>query len=132
MSKLIQTIGAAALSLGLAAPLYAAEPAVAGYQILLDKCKSLGEGSEHAKCITNIKPMLAANNSNAGSQAASPQGGVSTAAGTSSDTSGNAVKDGTSRDEPDFQAAMKECDSAAPGEARERCIDRAKEHYGRM
>ena len=127
MPKLIHTVFAAALGLGIAAPLYAGD-AVPNYQSELDKCRRLGAGSEHAKCITNIRPTPAAGDNRTAATGTSSAGQVTD----SSNTDVNAVKDGTSREDADFDAAMKECDGATPGADRERCIDRAKEHFGRM
>jgi predicted lipid-binding transport protein (Tim44 family) len=127
MPKLIHTVFAAALGLGVAAPLYAAD-AMPNYQSELDKCKRLGEGSEQAKCITNIRPTAAASDNRTAATGASSAGRVTDA----SNTEVNAVKDGTANEDVDFNAAMKECDGAEPGADRERCIDRAKEHFGRM
>ena len=127
MPKLIHTVFAAVLGLGIAAPLYAGD-AVPNYQSELDKCKRLGEGSEHAKCITNIRPTAAAGANRTAATGESSAGRVTD----SSNTEVNAVKDGTSHEDADFQAAMKECDGADPGADRERCIDRTKEHFGRM
>src|SRR5262249_45715777 len=113
MSKLIHTVFAAALGLSVAAPLYAGD-AMPNYQSELDKCKRLGEGSEQAKCITNIRPTPAAGSTGSNSTAAA--GASSTGRVTdSSNADVNAVKDGTSREDADFQAAMKECDDATPG-----------------
>ena len=114
MRKLIHTVFAAALGLGLATPLFAGD-AVPNYQAELDKCKRLGEGSEHAKCITNIRPTAAAGDNRTATTGAAAAGSVTD----SSSTEVNAVKDGTSREDADFDAAMKECDSATPGAERE-------------
>lgn len=128
MPKLIHTILAVALGLGVAAPLYAGD-AMPNYQSELDKCKRLGEGSEHAKCITNIRPTAAVGeNRTAATGAGSSAGRVTD----SSNTEVSVVKDGTAHEDADFEAAMKECDSTDAGADRERCIDRAKEHFGRM
>jgi hypothetical protein len=130
MPKLIHTVFAAALGLGIAAPLYAGD-AMPNYQSELDKCKRLGEGSEHAKCITNIRPTPAAGDNRTAATGASS----TSSAGRVTDSSNmevNAVKNGTAHEDADFDAAMKECDGAEPGADRERCIDRAKEHFGRM
>jgi len=126
MPKLIPTVFAAALGLGIAAPLYAGD-AMPNYQSELDKCKRLGEGSEHAKCITNIRPTAAASDNRTAATGASSAGRV-----TDSSNAEMNVKDGTANEDADFKAAMKECDGAEPGADRERCIDRAKEHFGRM
>ncbi|HYL19966.1 MAG TPA: hypothetical protein VEV20_14890 [Burkholderiales bacterium] len=127
MPKLVHTVFAAALGLGIAAPLYA-DDAVPNYRSALDQCKRLGEGSERAKCITNIRPTPAAGDSRTAATGTGSAGRVSD----SSNSEVNAVRDGTSREDVDFVAAMKECDRATPGADRERCIQRAKELLGRM
>ena len=127
MPKLIYPVFAAVLGLGVAAPLYAGD-AMPNYQSELDKCKRLGGGSEHAKCIANIRPTAAAGENRTAATGAGSAG----RAADSSSTEVSAVKDGTAHEDADFNAAMKECDSADPGADKERCIDRAKEHFGRM
>ena len=122
MSGLLKTILTAALGLSISAPLYAADsptnapsnqttPRDDNYKAAMKKCDSLPQ-TEQAKCIVNIRPTDA---SRSGSAVAS-----------STDT--NTVKAGAERD-ADYAAAVKECEGAAD---RQRCIDNAKDHFGRM
>jgi hypothetical protein len=125
MFRLARTILAATLAIGFAAPLYAADtqtrsPAVQttppydGYKAAMKKCGNLPE-VEQAKCIVNIRPT----------ESSSAGGPVSP----TSDTS--AVKDGLAQKDAEYAAALRECEAVSAPE-RQRCIDNAKDHLGRM
>ena len=128
MSKLlINAALAAALGFAVSAPLYAADTSQspqayrtaamsdADYRAAMDKCNWLTD-TARAKCIVNIRPTPAGNN------AYSPQGASSDA---------NTVKDGTAVTEAEYMAAVKECEGVVAAD-RDRCINTAKEHFGRM
>ena len=124
ISRLLTVILAAGLGLGLAVPLYAADsqtsvPAARttpydGYQVAMKKCSNLPE-TEQAKCIVNIRPT-------------SPSG-MSSSDPSSADAS--AVKDGSSQKDAEYAAAVRECEAVVAAD-KQRCIDNAKEHFGRM
>ena len=122
MSKLLNVALAAALGFAVSTPLYAAEASHsyrsatwtdAEVQAALDKCNHLTE-TPQARCIVNIRPTPAADK-----------------VAMTSDSSPDQVKDGTPLVEAEYAAAVKECESVdAPG--KDRCINAAKEHFGRM
>lgn len=127
MSKLLNVAIAAALGFAMSAPLYAADTSKASradrstawtdaeVRAALDKCNSLAANSR-AKCIVNIRPTVA------GDKAAMNPG---------SNSGENTVKDGTARAEAEYAAAVKECESSDSGSI-DRCINAAKEQFGRM
>ena len=126
MSKLLNTALAAALGIALSAPLYAADTPRAAQakqttamsdaevNAAMAKCNQL-TGTEHAKCVVNIRPTPA------GSKAAMTTG-------SSSDE--NVVKDGNAVAEEEYLAAVKECESAKTTD-KDRCIKQANQHFGR-
>ena len=129
MSKLLNIALAAALGCAVGAPLYAADtsqtsPAKqttamsdAEARAAMDKCNNL-TGTAHAKCIVNIRP--------AGG------GGSSLAVGVvGSSAERNTVKDGNAAAEAQYSAALKECESVKAAD-KERCVNTAKEQFGRM
>ncbi|MEK6212341.1 MAG: hypothetical protein AABM64_18620 [Pseudomonadota bacterium] len=81
----------------------------------MDKCNNL-TGTPRAKCIVNIRPTPA------GDKVAMTPG---------SSAEGNTVKDGTAITEAEYAAAVKECESANAAD-KDRCVNTAKEHFGRM
>lgn len=81
----------------------------AEYQAARAKCDRLA-ATEQAKCIVNIRPTPGADGA------------------TAADSSANIVKDGTERDEVE---ALKACEPMT-GEDKQRCVEKAKEHNGRM
>jgi hypothetical protein len=124
MSGLFKTILTAALGIAAAAPLYAADaPTNAptarttqpydGYKTAMKKCRNLPE-TEQAKCIVNIKPT-----ESSGTGPASTGSEAST------------VKDGSAQKDAEYAAALRECEAVSAVD-RQRCIDNAKEHFGRM
>ena len=127
MSKLCNVALAVALGFAASAPLYAAETsqgsqsqyrttAMSGSEIraAMAKCDKL-TATPQARCIANIRPTPARDN-------------VAMVPGAS--TEGN-VKDGASITEAEYFAAVKECESADAAD-KDRCINTAKEHFGRM
>ncbi len=127
MSKLLNVALAAALGFAVSAPLYAADTSQASQakhttamsdaevRAAMDKCNNL-TGTAHAKCVVNIRPTVAT----------TP--GESTNASSAQE---NTVKDGTAATEAEYSAAVKECESVKAAD-KERCINTAKEHFGRM
>lgn len=127
MAKLLNIALAAALGIAVSAPVYAADTSQARQakqttalsdaevSAALNKCNNL-TGTAHAKCVVNIRPTPAGDR-------------VAMSSGTSSD--GNTVKDGNTVAEADYQAAVKECESANAAD-KDRCISTANEHFGRM
>ncbi len=127
MSRFLNVVLAAALGFAVSAPLYAADTSQASQtkrsvalsdaevRTAMDKCNSLAVNSR-AKCIVNIRPTAA------GDRAAMNPG---------SNSEENTVKDGTAKAEAEYLAAVKECESAS-GSDKDRCINTAKEHFGRM
>jgi hypothetical protein len=122
MSRLLNVALAAALGFAASAPLYAAEMSQsaqtnnrsaamsdAEVRAALDNCNNLTE-TPQARCIVNIRPT--------GAMAPG-----SSAEGT--------VKDGTPITEAEYAAAPKECESA-DATSKDRCVNAAKEHFGRM
>jgi hypothetical protein len=129
MSKLLNIALATALGFAVSAPLYAADTSSASQakrttamsdaevRAATDKCNNL-TGTAHAKCIVNIRP--------AGG------GGSSLAVGVGdSSAERNTVKDGTANTDAEYAAAVKECESVKAAD-RDRCVNTAKEQFGRM
>lgn len=125
MSRLLTVIVAAGLGLGLAVPLYAADsqtgtsaarttPPYDGYKAAIKKCDNLPE-PEQAKCIVNIRPT----------------GASGTGQSDASSADASTVKDGSSQKDSEYAAAMRECEAVSTAD-KQRCIDNAKEHFGRM
>jgi hypothetical protein len=122
MSKLVNVALAAALGFAVSAPLYAADTSQrsqthrstewsdAEVRAAMDKCDYL-TGTAHAKCIVNIRPTVAMTSG--------------------SSAEGNTVKDGTPITDAEYSAAVKECESANAVD-KDRCVNTAKEHFGRM
>ena len=122
MSKLLNVALAAALGFAVSAPLYAADTSQtsqttrstawsdAEVRAAMDKCNNL-IGTAQAKCIVNIRPT----------PAMTP----------GSSAEGSTVKDRTALTEAEYAAALKECESANAAD-KDRCINTAKEHFGRM
>jgi hypothetical protein len=126
MSKLCNVALAAALGFAASAPLYAAETSQGAQthyrttamssseiQAAMAKCDKL-TATPQARCIANIRPTASADK-----VAVAP---VS--------TEGN-VKDGAGITEAEYFAAVKECESVDAAD-KDRCINTAKEHFGRM
>jgi hypothetical protein len=124
--KLRNVALAAALGFAASAPLYAAETTQgsqtqykttamsdAEVRAAMAKCDKL-TATPQARCIANIRPT--------------PNGDKVAMA---SSTEGNTVKDGAGITEAEYEAAVKECESADAA-SKERCISSAKEHFGRM
>jgi hypothetical protein len=78
------------------------------------KCDKL-TATPQARCIANIRRTPA---------------GDKIAMASDSSTEGN-VKDGAGITEAEYEAAVKECESADAAN-KDRCINTAKEHFGRM
>ena len=127
MSKLCNVALAAALGFAVSAPLYAAETSQgsqtqyrttampdAEIRAAMAKCDKL-TATPQARCIANIRPTPA---------------GDKVAMGPAAATEGN-VKDGAAITEAEYLAAVKECESADAAD-KDRCINTAKEHFGRM
>ena len=123
MSKFSKVALAAALGFAVSASVYAAEsrtPAWSDAQVraAIDKCESLNlTGTEEAKCIVNIRRTSA--------------GDRATMTGPDYSSNDDVVKDGTARLEEEYAAAVRECE-AVKGADPERCVNVAKERYGRM
>jgi len=127
MSKLLNVALAAALGFAVSTALYAADTSQssqanrstawsdAEVRAGMDKCNNL-TGTPRAKCIVNIRPTPA------GDKVAMTPG---------SSAEGNTVKDGTAITEAEYAAAVKECESANAAD-KDRCVNTAKEHFGRM
>jgi hypothetical protein len=127
MSKLRNVALAAALGFAVSAPLYAAETSQGSQtnyrttamsdsevRAAMAKCDTL-TATPQARCIVNIRRT--------------PTGDkIAMAPGSS--TEGN-VKDGAGITEAEYEAAVKECESADAA-SKDRCINTAKEHFGRM
>jgi hypothetical protein len=121
MSKLLNVALAVALGFAISRSLYAADTpqrsqtyrstamSDAEVRAALDKCDSLTE-TPQARCIVNIRPTVAM---------------------TPGSSAEGMVKDGTPITEAEYAAAVKECESADAAN-RERCVNAAKEHFGRM
>lgn len=126
MSGILRTILSAALGINFAVPLlYAADAQMSamtarttqpynGYKVAMNKCNNRPE-NERAKCIVNIRPTESS--------------GVIDPASTSSDAT--TVKDGSAQKDAEYAAAVRECEAVSAAD-RQRCIDNAKEHFGRM
>jgi hypothetical protein len=124
MSRLLNVALAAALGFAVSAPLYAADtsPSSQTYRstamsdadarAALAKCDNL-TGTAQGKCIVNIRPTASQDK-----VAMTPN-------------SSDMVKDGAGITEAEYTAAVKECESADAAD-KERCINTAKEHFGRM
>ena len=127
ISKLPTVAFAVALGFAGCAPLYAADTSQtpqsnrtaamsdAEYRAAMDKCNMLTD-TARARCVVNIRPTPA------GNYAANPQ---------PSSMEANTVKDGTAVTEAEYAAAVKECESVVAAD-RDRCVNTAKEHFGRM
>jgi hypothetical protein len=127
MSKLLNLALAAALGFAVSAPLYAADTSQspqanrtaamsdAEYRAAMDKCNTLTDTAK-GRCIVNIRPTAAAG------AAGMPQDSTADA---------NTVKDGNAITEAEYSAAVKECESVNAAD-KDRCINTAKEHFGRM
>ena len=131
MSKLIKVALAAALGFAVSAPVYAADtsansrsPAWSDAQVraAIEKCESLNlTGTAEAKCIANIRRTPAGDKVT----------GADYPSGSASDSDlSNVVKDGTARAEEEYAAALKECE--AVNSDKDRCVNVAKERFGRM
>ena len=125
MSGLLRTILTAAMGVSFAVPLYAADSQTSapiarttqpydGYRVAMKKCNNLPE-TEQAKCIVNIRPTE--------SSGAGPS--------TASSSDANTAKDGSAQKDAEYAAAVKECEAVSAAD-RQRCIDNAKEHFGRV
>ena len=137
MSKLLNIALAAALGFAVSAPLYAADTSQASQakqttamsdaevRAATDKCNNL-TGTAHAKCIVNIRPA-----GGGGSSLAVGVGGSSAERNTVKDGTANTVKDGTANTEAEYTAAVKECESVKAAD-KDRCVNAAKEQFGRM
>lgn len=124
-AKLLNLALAAALGFAAGAPLYAADtvPTLQGTRTsawsdadvtaALAACRKQ-TGSEQSKCIANIRPTEARGEPTTG-DSANP----------------STVKDGTAVTDEEYSAAVKECQSADNVD-KDRCINAAKEHFGRM
>ena len=121
-AKLLNLALAAALGFGLSASLHAADMnstsqatrtsawSDADVKAAFATCGKL-TGSEQSKCIANIRPTEAM------TPGASPPA--------------NSVRDGTAVTDEEYSAAVKECESTDNVD-KDRCINTAKEHFGRM
>jgi hypothetical protein len=126
MSGLPRALVTAALGLSFAVMLYAADaqtsaanarttqPYRGDYRAALGKCNSLPE-TGRAKCIVNIRPTETLR--------ASPSDAAS--------SDSNTVKDGSAQKDAEYAAAVRECEAVSAAD-RPRCVDNAKEHFGRM
>jgi hypothetical protein len=145
MWKMRNAALAAALGFAVSVPLYAADTyqldtpqnaqgtqsaawSDADVTAALSTCDSW-TGTEQAKCVVNIRPTIAM----ARAEPAYPSTAQGTPAREYGPTSanGNTVKDGTPITEAEYAAAVKDCESASAGD-KDRCINTAKEHFGRM
>ena len=120
MPQALRSILLAALGVGICAPLYADYPTTApvypGYQAALHRCDSLIDADEQARCIVNIRPTV-------------PGG---TRAPDVANSEPNAVKDGNANKDAEYAAAFRECQAVIDAAERQRCIENAKDHLGRM
>ena len=131
-AKLLNVALAAALGLASSALSYAADterPAQgtrtaawsdADVRAALATCDKL-TGSERSKCIVNIRPT----------EAKTPVAMAPAEPTTPYSADPNSVKDGNAVTDAEYSAAVKECESVS-GTDKDRCIDTAKEHFGRM
>ena len=127
MSKLLNIAVATALGFVVIAPLYAADTSQASQEkqtsamsdaeirAAMNKCNNL-TGTAHAKCVVNIRPTVATNPGESTNPSSAQE---------------NTVKDGTAATEAEYSAAVKECEAVQAAD-KERCINTAKEHFGRM
>jgi len=126
MFRLFSATLTAAFGLAFAAPLFAADTQTNarsvqttqpydGYKVAMKKCNNLPQ-AEQAKCIVNIRPTE--------SSVANP----AMAAGSDGNVT---VKDGSAQKDAEYAAAVRECESVAAAE-KERCVENAREHFGRM
>ena len=120
MSRALKSILLAALGIGVCAPLYAdyqaTAPVYPGYQAALSRCDSLIDPDEQARCIVNIRPTVPG----------SPR--VPAVA----DSEPNTIKDGNANKDAEYAAAFRECQAVIDTAERQRCIENAKDHLGRM
>jgi hypothetical protein len=129
MSKLRKVAFAAALGFAISAPVYAADSRTpewsdAQVRAAMDKCESLNlTGTEEAKCIVNIRRTPA------GRSTMTTPGSDYPPVYTSDQS--NVVKDGTARLEEEYAAAVRECEAVKGGD-NDRCVNVAKERFGRM
>ena len=132
MSKLVKVALAAALGFAVSVPVYAADTSSnsqttawsdSQVRAAMDKCESLNlTGTAEAKCIVNIRRTPAGDGT-----AMTP--GSNYPAASAVET--NVVKDGTARAEEEYAAALKECE-AVKTDDKDRCVNVAKERFGRM
>ncbi len=127
MSNGINAALATALGLALMAPLYAADTSQTSHvtrsaawpdtqiHAAMEKCKDL-TATARAKCIVNIRPTPAQDN-------------VAMTPGSAPER--DAVKEGAGQTDAEYEAALKACESASPDD-KERCVNSAKERFGRM
>jgi hypothetical protein len=106
-----------ALGIGVSTPLFAVEgqstqPYPGDYQAALRRCDNPPE-AEQAKRIVNIRPTEPAATSSA-------RGEV------------NAVTDGQANRDAEHAAAERECQAVIDSSERQRCVENAKEHFGRI
>lgn len=119
MCGALRSVVLAALGIGVCAPLYAdyqTPLAYPGYQAALSRCDSLIDPDEQARCIVNIRPTV-------------PGGTRASGVGNSEP---NAVKDGNANKDAEYAAAFRECQAVIDAAERQRCIENAKDHLGRM
>ena len=127
VSKLRNVALAAAFGFAASAPLYAAETSQGSQtnyrttamsdsevRVAMAKCDKL-TATPQARCIANIRPTPS---------------GDKLAMAPGSSTEGN-VKDGAGITEAEYEAAVKECESVDAA-SKDRCVNTAKEHFGRM
>jgi hypothetical protein len=127
MTKLLNMALAAALGFAVSAPVYAVDtyrssPAKqttamsdADFNAAMSKCSNL-TGTDHAKCVVNIRPTPA---------------GDKAATNSASSSDKNSVKDGTAASDAEYQAAVKECEGAKAAD-KDSCIKTADEQFGRL
>jgi hypothetical protein len=121
-SKLLNAVLAAALGAGVSGFSYAADtpqplqPARSAAlseaeASAMKECRKL-TATEQARCIVNVRPTSAGDKVGMASQ-------------------GTTAKDGTDGTDADYAAALKECEAANVAD-KDRCINAAKERFGRM
>jgi hypothetical protein len=118
MPRALRSILLAALGIGVCTPLYAdyqtTTPFYPGYKAALSRCDSLPD-TEQARCIVNIRPTEP----------------VGTRPPAVANSEPNTVKSGANRDD-EYAEAFKECQAVTDVAERQRCIENAKDHLGRM
>ena len=127
MSKLLNAAFATALGFALTAPSYAADASQSSQttrsaawsdtQIhdAMEQCKNL-TATARAQCIVNIRPTPASEN---------------VAARPASAPGADTAKDRAAQTDAEYAAALKECESMNAAD-KERCVNSAKERFGRM